>query len=529
MWVVEENNELSLTMSEPHDIPGLKIDVTEANAGKNKSAAAAVRVKAVERSQVLLRPVNVEELIEEAHPARAIWAVTDQLQLESFYAPIEAVAGVAGRAPWDPRLLISLWVYAYSRGISSAREITRRCGFDPGFQWLCGAEVINYHTLSDFRVRHEAALKELFVQLLGVLSAEGLVSLERVMHDGTKIQACVSRKSFRREETLRAHLAVARQQVEDLSKEQPEEPGRQLAAQKRAAQQRQQRVENALKELEQIRLPKRGQEEKQNARASTSDPQARIMKQADGGFAPSYNVQISTEASHKIVVGVAVSQCGNDYAQLEGAIAQVEQNLGSKPQQVIVDGGFTSRDNIVRMAEQGIDFFGAFGDQEAKGARTVERHGSAAEFAKSKFAYDPVLNVYRCPAGQELKWDRRYEKVGLTEHLYRATADICQVCQFKSQCCPDSSNRSITRMEDAPAVEAFRQKMETSPAQAIYKQRSPVAEFPNAWLKDKLGLRRFRLRGLTKVVCEALWAGLTYNIQQWIRLCWRAKLTVKPA
>ena len=191
------------------------------------------RVKPIDRSQMLWRSIDVEQLVEEDHPTRAIWALSGQLALESFYAPIEAVEGVAGRRPWDPRLLISLWVYAYSRGISSAREVERRCEFDPAFQWLCGMESVNHHTLSDFRVAHDRALKELFVELLGVLSAEGLISLERVMHDGTKIRAQVSRQSFQREERLRAHLQAAREQVESLSQEQDQPPTRQQAAQQR--------------------------------------------------------------------------------------------------------------------------------------------------------------------------------------------------------------------------------------------------------------------------------------------------------
>src|ERR1700757_5091387 len=138
------------------------------------------RAKPADRSQVVWRSVDVEHLIEEEHPARAIWALSGELELKGFYAPIAAVEGAAGRTPWDPRLLVSLWVYAYSRGISSAREIARRCTHEPAFQWLCGLGEINHHTLSDFRVNHDASLRELFVQVLGVLSSEGLVRLERV-------------------------------------------------------------------------------------------------------------------------------------------------------------------------------------------------------------------------------------------------------------------------------------------------------------------------------------------------------------
>src|SRR5204863_2488471 len=171
-----------------------------------------------------MRVVDVEQLIEEDHPARAIWAFVGKLDLGPFEEPIEAVEGVAGRPVWNRQLLVSLWIYAYSRGIGSAREIARRCGYDPAFQWLCGLGEINHHTLSDFRVAHDASLRELFVQVLGVLSSEGLVSLERVMHDGTRIKACAGADSFRREERLKEHLEAARQQVEAMGDPRQEEP-----------------------------------------------------------------------------------------------------------------------------------------------------------------------------------------------------------------------------------------------------------------------------------------------------------------
>ena len=154
------------------------------------AAAPRARIKPVNRNQTMMRVVDGEQLIEEDPPARAIWSFVGKLDLGPFEEPIEAVEGVAGRPVWNRQLLVSLWIYAYSRGIGSAREIARRCGFDPAFQWLTGLEQINYHTLSDFRVAHDQALKELFIGTLGVLSAQGLVSLEPVMHDGTKIKAC---------------------------------------------------------------------------------------------------------------------------------------------------------------------------------------------------------------------------------------------------------------------------------------------------------------------------------------------------
>jgi transposase len=512
------------------ELPGLQLRAAvavEPVAAVPGSARA--RVKPIDRSQLSWRAVDVERLIEQDHPARAIWDLTGGLALEGFYAPIEAVEGVAGRMPWDPRLLISLWLYAYSRGISSAREVARRCEYEPAFQWLCGLERVNHHTLSDFRVTHQSALKELFVQILAVLNAEGLISLERVMHDGTKIRGDASAKSFRTEEALSKHLQGAREQVEALLAEQSDETTRQQAAQQRAARERVERVEKAMKQLEGIRQSKAGAEEKRHARASMSDPEARVMKQAAGGYAPSYNVQLSTEASHKIVVAVEVSQQRNDYAQLTPAVEQITENFQAAPRQMVVDGGFTSRENIMNMAAQGIDLIGSLGDGVGQGSSSVSRGLYSAEFSRAAFEYDGASNVYRCPAGETLKPGRQRKLSGGTMHFYHAPAAACQSCRFKAQCCPKSQRRTLAPFEEGPEIKAFRQKMETPPAREAYKQRAGVAEFPNAWIKEKLGLRRFRVRGLLKVKCEALWAALTYNIQQWIRICWLPKLKLTPS
>jgi len=504
-------------------LPGLEV-VSGAPAPVTAILPVRPRVKAVDRSQMTWQMLDVERLIEPDHPSRAIWDLVGRLKLEGFYAPIEAVEGGAGRTPWDPRLLISLWIYAYSRGISSAREIARRCTYEPAFQWLCGLGEINHHTLSDFRVDHDKSLRELFVQVLGVLSSEGLVSLERVMHDGTRIKACAGADSFRREERLREHLEAARKQVEAMGDPQEEEPKRKRAAQERALRDRQQRLEQALEEVQKVRQAKR--QDKEQARASQSDPQARIMKQSDGGYAPSYNVQLSTEASHRIIVGAQVSQSPNDFVHLIGAVAQVEANLGQKPTQVVVDAGFTSRENILTMADQGVDLIGPLAEANLSWAGQQRQRGVSEKFDLDKFSYDAKQDLYRCPAGESLRHKGREFGPGVVIHKYTAKIETCAVCQFRSQCCPGNHyhGRSVTRAERSPILQQFAQKMETEAAKTIYRQRGAVAEFPNAWIKDKLGLRQFRLRGLIKVRLEMLWAALTYNIQQWIRLSWRTKL-----
>ena len=515
---------MSKSSSTPGELPGLAADSLRATSMPVSSIPARPRVKPVDRSQLTWQMLDVERLVEAEHPARAIWELVGRLDLKGFYAPIEAVEGGAGRTPWDPRLLVSLWIYAYSRGISSGREIARRCTYEPAFQWLCGLGEINHHTLSDFRVDHDASLREFFVQVLGVLSSEGLVSLERVMHDGTKIKACAGSDSFRREERLQEHLAAARKQVETMGDPRQEEAAGKRAARQRALRERQQRLEQALEEVEKVRQAK--QADKEQARASQSDPEARIMKQSDGGYAPSYNVQLSTEASNRVIVGVEVSQCGSDYGQLIGAVAQVEENLGRKPAQVVVDGGFTSRENILAMAEQGVDFIGSLPAANPSSANQQRRRGVSEEFFLDKFSYDAQQDIYRCPAGESLRAKGREFGPGVVVHKYVAQAAVCAACQFRSACCPGNQHqgRSVVRTILAPEVRQFAEKMQTATAKAVYRQRGAVAEFPNAWIKDKLGLKQFRLRGLIKVRLEILWAALTYNIQQWIRLSWRPAL-----
>jgi transposase len=492
----------------------------EAGAGEDAKGREP-RLKRVNRKQMLLRAMNVEQLIPDDQPARAIWELVGRLDRSPFHQDIEAMEGVAGRPALDPQLLISLGIYAYSEGVSSAREISRLCEFDPAYQWLTGLEAINHHTLSDFRVDHQEALDELFTQVLGLLSAEGLITLQRVMHDGTKVKASAGGDTFRREEKLRAHLEMARQQVAQMGDPRSEELSRRVAkAQERAAREKQQRLELAQEELEKLRATKTSQEAKQEARVSETDPGARIMKQADGGFAPSYNVQISTDATHGIIVGVDVSQSGTDYGQLVGAVENVKENFSRAPEQVVVDGGFTDRENILAMDSKGVDLIGSLGDGAAQSACQMERRRVDPAFHPPAFTYNPESNTYSCPAGKTLVQAGKEKRVGVIHHKYRAPAADCAICGWKQKCCPQKTvrGRRIAREEEAPAVAAFRAKMQTAEAKQIYRQRGAVAEFPNAWIKAKIGLRQFRLRGLLKVKMEAVWACLTYNIQQWIRV-----------
>ena len=488
----------------------------------------APRFQSVDRNQWCWHAVDVEKLVGPDHLVRAIWELAGRLDLSRFSADVKAVDGVAGRPAYDPRLLISLWVYAYSQKVSSAREIERRCGYDPAFQWLTGMQEVNHHTLSDFRIQHQEALDELFTQLLAVLQEEELIALERVAHDGTKVKAAASGNSFHRQKTLQAHLEAARARVQEMGDPRQEEPSRgAAAARERAAREKVERLERALEEMQKVQAAPEARTEKSERRVSETDPEARVMKQGDGGYAPSHNVQISTDTAHGIVVGVSVTQAANDQQELVPAVEEIERRMRRPPEHLLVDDGYTTRENVLAAAERGLDLIGGTLEGDAQAAtRRLEQRGIDAAFYPENFRYDPAPNRYTCPAGKPLPYQTtKHDRVGVERHVYKAQAADCRTCAFQKQCSPGKHGRRIVRSESVPAVAAYVARRQTEEAQALYRLRAPVAEFSNLWLKTKLGLRQFCVRGLKKVRCEALWACLTYNIQQWFRLRWKVGLS----
>jgi len=489
------------------------------------------RLAAVNRRQMVMRAIDVELLIEEDHSARAIWELVGRLDLSLYYAAIGSVEGRAGRDHTDPQVLISLWLYAYSRGISSAREVARRCEYEPAFQWLCALEPINHHTLSDFRSDHQAALENLFVQVLGMLSAEGLITLERVTLDGTKIKANAGGNTFRRKETLEAHLELAREQVrlmEEQSAEEEQMNKRQVAARRRAARQRQSRLEAAVREVERLQREKKHDRASFVARASGTDPEAHVMRNGEGGTVPSYNVQLVTDSAHGLIVNVEATTDAIDHRQLAPALERCEQTLGRHPKQVVADGDYTNHASVEAAAKCGVEFYGSWQESWKPGERDAQ--GRSATFLASAFPYDAAKDCFTCPAGETLTHrttQKRQQRFRV--RVYRPPKEACQKCVLRSQCAPQKARpawvRSITRSEEPAATRAFKARMATPEAQEIYAQRSRLAEFPHAWIKERCGLRQFRCRGRLKATLEATWAALSYNLIRWFAVKRRVALT----
>jgi transposase len=165
------------------------------------NARRGVRLREADRGQLSWGPIDLDGQLPEDHPARAIWTVVGRLDLAAFYSPIEARHGVAGAPAIDPKVLLSLWVYATSNGEGSAREIWRLTQEHLAYRWLCGGVDVGYHTLSDVRSHSSEKLSDLITQVLALLMSKDLVDLTRVAQDGTRIRASAGAASFRRGET----------------------------------------------------------------------------------------------------------------------------------------------------------------------------------------------------------------------------------------------------------------------------------------------------------------------------------------
>lgn len=313
----------------------------------------AKRMRRAVRDQIEFQTCAVDDLLPDDHQARIVWEYVCGLDLSPLIESIQAVEGDVGRPPADPRILMSLWLYATLRGVGSARELDRRSQSEVAFRWICGGVSMNYHTLADFRTRHVELLDRLLSEGVASLLSQELVSLDRVAQDGMKVRAAAGAASFRRRPTLEACLAEAEAQVQALRAELEGDATagsrRQQAARRRAAEERAARVRQALGQLPQIEAAKK-KAEQGKARASTTDPEARVMKMGDGGFRPAYNVQLATATGAQVITGVEVTNSGGDQGQMRPMVAQHAERYDAAPKELLVDGGFVKKEDIEQLS-----------------------------------------------------------------------------------------------------------------------------------------------------------------------------------
>ncbi|MFL4968138.1 MAG: IS1182 family transposase [Xanthobacteraceae bacterium] len=328
----------------------------------------APRMREPVRDQIELRAVDIDSLIGQDHKARVFWAYAQGLDLSELEDRIKARESTPGHPAISPRLLVALWLYATSQGVGSARALARLCESHDAYRWLCGGVSVNYHTLADFRVGCADVLDRLLTEHVTALVEAGIIDLAVLAQDGVRVRASAGAASFRREATLEQRLAAAGAIVEALKREVDERPDasnqRIKAAKERAARERVERIAAARKALSEIKAQRERREQThkpskppKEPRASTTDPDARVMKMADGGFRPAYNVQVVSAAEQQIVVDVAPCTTGSDRGLMRPRLEAVRARLGRKPGRYLVDGGFTAAADVEWAHLDGIEIY----------------------------------------------------------------------------------------------------------------------------------------------------------------------------
>lgn len=425
-----------------------------------------VRVQRPNRSQLELRPSDLESLLPVGHRARTVWGYVERQAMTGLYAGIKAVEGGVGRSAIAPEILFALWLYATLEGIGSARGIARLTQEHDAYRWICGGVQVNYHTIADFRSQQGEALDDLLTDNLASLMAVGVVKLKAVAQDGVRVRASAGAASFRREEKLKSLLETARERVAALKQQVNDDPGvearAKAAAQARAALAREARIEAALARLPELADIKQRQGKKaEDARASTTDADATVMKMGDGGFRPAYNIEFGSDTQSQVIVGVGVVTSGSDMGQMAPMVEQVVERCGQAPDDWLVDGGFPAHNQIDAVAEQ---------------TRVI---APVPKPKARKKATEAAASVQVAPEADVDPYQRK--------------------------------------PEDSPAVGDWRERMATDEAKELYKERAATAECVNAQARNR-GLVLLRVRGTKKVKAVALLFALAHNLMRTLQL-----------
>ena len=345
---------------------GLFDDLAETREKDGGASPGRPRLREPERRQIELRAIDLDAAIGADHPARTIWAYVERLDLRVLEDRVMSRAGMPGHPAIAPRLMLALWLYATSEGVGSARALARLCESHDAYRWLCGGVSVNYHTLAEFRVAHAALLDALLVENVAALAAAGAIDLDTLAQDGVRVRAGAGASSFRRVPTLHKALKRAERAVRRLKRELDDDPDasnrRIAAARERAAADRLARVERALKEqakLAEEERRRRARDKKKLAkrgapRVSTTDPEARVMKMADGGFRPAYNVQIESAPTAQVVVALDVETSGSDRGLMRPMLERVRRLYERLPRRQLADAAFGKKADIEWAAACGV-------------------------------------------------------------------------------------------------------------------------------------------------------------------------------
>ena len=500
------------------------------------------------RDQLILFATTIDDRIPEDDPVRIFHEILSQMdwrEWEAYYVL------VVGQPPIHPRVLASLILYGLTCGIRSGRDLEEACVRRVDFMWLSEDRRVDHATLCQFRTRFGSELKALYRQVLELSMRVGLVSLNQVMLDGTKVLANSSRHGTASVKTLEQRLAALSVEIEEqfaaAAAADKQEDG--LFGKDRTPS----RLPPVLAELKnrQVRLQKavaaarrKAASGVKRAKVPVADPDSSVAPNKDGGFAPNYTPMLAVDAEAGMIVGEEVLD-GHD--ESEAPVPMVEAirlNTGQTPEQLVADSAFSSGPNLQALADGGVEAFIPSAtrtdrdDNPARRERLAEPVPAAdrqrlpvdlstKRLCRTAFIFDAAGNCYWCPMGRRLAFEKHHS-IKRRKHVieydrYRCKA--CGGCELSGRCLsPKASSRYINRDRHEPLREAMDARLRSASGQAVYRQRAPVAEGLIGVIKSRLGVRQFLLRGLTKVRTELTWLATACNL----RILMRRWSSVKP-
>ncbi len=493
----------------------------------------------LDRQQAALFYPTLEDSLPADHPVRLLDEILDTIDWTAWETQYH---GRLGQPPIHPRVLAAVILYGLTVGLRSSRQVERACGNALDFIWLSSGRQMDHSTLCEFRVKFSGPLKDLFRQVGRLAMSMGLVRLNQVGLDGTRVRANSSRHATASAATLEARLAALDGEVERLMSE-AEAADRQdetlygesspnaLPAELRDVARRQERLRAALAAAQatDARRAARGEGAK-SAKVPVADPESAVLPNKEGGHAPNYSPLAAVDGERGFIVSAEIvdSESGATVAVVDG----IAQDLGACPVAVLADSAHGTGVNLTALAARGIAaYIPPVGEVTAAtnpAARAdlqqpvAERDWAALpvnpqskKLDKSAFIYDREKDCYWCPQGRRLNYRDRStaEREGGLVAYRKYQCGDCDGCPLGGRCLGSGAkSRTVSRDEHEPAREAMRERLKTEAGRTMYGRRRWLCETPFAVLKSRLGLRQFLLRGQAKVATEWRWACAAFNL-----------------
>ena len=499
----------------------------------------------VERSQLVLFANKLDDAVGEDHPVRLLDEMLAQLdwsQWENRYC------GVAGQPAIHPRVMAGAILYGLTMGVRTSRGLEQACLNRLDFLWLVEGRDIDHSTFANFRKDFGPQVKALFKQVGRVAMAMGLVRLNLVALDGTRVKANSSRHATASAATLENRLAGLDAEIERIlaeaqgaeqaearlfgENESPRRLPRDLANLKK----RQEALRRALSAAREAdaRRAARGESKKGPAKVPVADPESAVMPNKEGGHAPNYTPVVTVDGAAGVIVDADVLAESGESGATAPTVERIAETFGARPRQLAADSHHGTGANLEALEAAGVEALipvEAGGTAQLvrrpEGSRPVAesewpnlpRSPQTGKLDKSAFLYDQERDCYWCPTGRRMAFaNTAKQKRDGGDALYRTYAcEDCSGCPLSGQCLSKKAERrSVARDQHEERREAMRARMESEAGRAAYRRRAPLVEGAQGILKAVLGVRQFLLRGITNVKTEWFWACTAFNLRKLI-------------